>query len=69
MSKGSNRPTERGQAIVLLALGFVILLASTGLAIDGGMVYTERRRAQNAADAAAMAGALAILNGRKESCL
>lgn len=54
--------TEAGQALVLLALAFVILLGFVGLAIDGGIVYTERRRAQNAADAAALAGALTILN-------
>jgi len=62
MTTSLARSSERGQAAVLLALAFVILLASVGLAIDGGIVYTERRRAQNAADAAAMAGALAILN-------
>jgi len=62
MSTRPPRSLERGQAAVLLALAFLILLASVGLAIDGGIVYTERRRAQNAADAAAMAGALAILH-------
>ena len=63
MSTTPSRASQSGQALVLLALAFIILLASAGLAIDGGMVYTERRRAQNAADAAAMAGAFTILNG------
>jgi hypothetical protein len=63
MMTSSHRHSESGQALVLLALAFIILLASAGLAIDGGMVYTERRHAQNAADAAAMAGAFTILNG------
>ena len=63
MSKTHSRTSESGQALVLLALAFIILLGSAGLAIDAGMVYTERRRAQNAADAAAMAGAFTILNG------
>lgn len=62
MSTRAAHSSERGQAAVLLALAFLVLLASVGLAIDGGIVYTERRRAQNAADAAAMAGALAILH-------
>ena len=49
--------TERGQTLVLVALMMVGLLAVTGLAIDGGTAFLERRRVQNAADAAAMAGA------------
>lgn len=63
MTRNRRQRSEEGQALVLLALAFIILLGFVGLAIDGGIVYTERRRAQNAADAAAMAGALSILNG------
>jgi hypothetical protein len=48
--------SERGQAIVILALMMIGLLAFAALAIDGGNAYVERRRAQNAADAAALAG-------------
>lgn len=48
---------ENGQALVLLVLGFVVLLGFTALAVDGGMVYSNRRHAQNAADAASLAGA------------
>lgn len=51
------RKTENGQAIVILALVMVVLLVFAALAIDAGNVYTEKREAQNAADAAAMAGA------------
>ena len=40
-----------GQAIVLIALALVAMVAFAGLAIDGGMVYSDRRHAQNAADA------------------
>jgi Flp pilus assembly protein TadG len=49
--------SERGQVMVLLVLALVGLLAFTALAIDGGMVYSDRRTAQNAADTAALAGA------------
>lgn len=49
--------SERGQAIVLMALLMIGLLAFAALAIDGGNTYVERRRAQNAADAGALAGA------------
>jgi hypothetical protein len=54
---------ERGQAIVLVALALVGLLAIGGLAIDGGRLYQSRRQVQNAADAAALAGARVILDG------
>jgi uncharacterized membrane protein len=48
---------ERGQSMVIMAVGILALLALTALIIDGGSVYLNRRRAQTAADAAAMAGA------------
>src|SRR6266508_4260292 len=49
---------QRGQALVLIALAAIGLFAVTGLAIDGGAKFSDRRHAQNAADAAALAGAL-----------
>ncbi len=58
----NRRLSEKGQAIVLLMLGIVVLLGFTALAIDGGMVYSQRRQSQNAADAAALAGALQMVN-------
>jgi hypothetical protein len=51
-----RRSTERGQAAILLALAFVVLLGFAALAIDGGMVYADRRHAQSIADAASLAG-------------
>jgi Flp pilus assembly protein TadG len=54
---GNNRSTENGQAIVLLVISIVVLLGFTALAIDGGMLYSDRRQAKNAADTAALAGA------------
>ncbi len=47
---------ERGQAVFIMVFVLVGLLAMLGLAIDGGTVFLERRRMQNAADAAALAG-------------
>lgn len=52
----SKHTSERGQALVLLVLAFVVLLGFTALAIDGGMVYADRRHAQNGADASSLAG-------------
>jgi hypothetical protein len=51
-----KKSNENGQAIVLLVLSLVVLLGFTALALDGGMVYSDRRHAQNAADTAALAG-------------
>lgn len=57
------RVGERGQIFVFLAIMIVALMAMAGLAVDGGRLYAERRFGQNAADNAALAGALAICNG------
>ena len=51
-----RQSTERGQVMVLLVLGVVALLGFTALAIDGGMVYSDRRHAQAAADASSLTG-------------
>jgi Flp pilus assembly protein TadG len=59
--------SESGQAIVLLAISIVVLLGFTALAVDGGMVFADRRATQNAADAAALAGALQKSNGRSDA--
>jgi Flp pilus assembly protein TadG len=48
--------SERGQALLLIVLGFVVLLGFTALAVDGSMLYSDRRYAQNAADASSLAG-------------
>lgn len=53
---GKYIASEKGQSVVLLAAAFIALLGFTALAIDGGMVYADRRFAQNAADTAALAG-------------
>lgn len=51
---------EYGQALILIALAAIGLFAVVGLAIDGSAKFSDRRHAQNAADAAALAGALAL---------
>jgi hypothetical protein len=53
---------ERGQALILITFAAIALFAITGLAIDGSNKYSDRRHAQNAADAAALAAALARAN-------
>lgn len=51
--------SERGQALVLIVLGIVALLGFVALAVDGSMIYSDRRYLQNSADAASLAGAAA----------
>lgn len=58
-----NFKTERGQAIVLIALAIVGLVGFTALAIDGGNAYSDRRHAQNAADTAVLSAALTKVRG------
>ncbi len=48
---------EGGLTLVQVALLLVVLIAFAALAVDGGRIYLERRRMQNAADAGALAGA------------
>ncbi len=48
---------ENGQSILLFAIVLFGLVALTALIIDGGSLYLNRRGAQTAADAAALAGA------------
>lgn len=57
-----RRNAEKGQAAILLAVAMIGLVAIVGLAIDGGMLYWNQRRAQNGADAAAIAGTTALVN-------
>ena len=53
------RLQERGQALILIVFAAVGLFAFAALAIDGSRVFSDRRHAQNAADTAVMAAALA----------
>lgn len=64
MGNSNSRRPDRGQILVIFALGLVALIAAVGLVIDGGSAYAQRRAEQNAADFAALAGADAMLNGQ-----
>ncbi|HET9771182.1 MAG TPA: pilus assembly protein TadG-related protein [Acidimicrobiia bacterium] len=55
-----RRSDERGVFTVLMAVSMLALLGLAGLVIDGGRAYAARRAAQNAADAAALAGTAAL---------
>ena len=51
--------SEKGQALIIITFAAVGLFAFAALAIDGGMVFSDRRHSQNAADTAVLASALA----------
>lgn len=51
---------ERGMSFVFVGVGFMAFLAATTLAIDVGLFMTARSQSQNAADAGALAGAVAL---------
>ena len=55
------RDDERGMSLVFVAVSFMSFMAATTLAIDVGMFMTARNQAQNAADAGALAGAVALV--------
>lgn len=57
--KPQVKTTEKGQVVVILAVVLVSLLGFSALAIDVGTIFADRRFDQNAADAAALAGAVA----------
>ncbi|HMO57051.1 MAG TPA: pilus assembly protein TadG-related protein [Roseiflexaceae bacterium] len=50
-----------GQSIVLVALTLLLLVAFSGLGVDGANAFNQRRNATNAADAAALAGTRALI--------
>lgn len=51
---------EQGMSFVYVGLGFLAFMTATTLSIDIGMWMTARSQAQNAADAGALAGAVAL---------
>ena len=54
---------KRGQALVIIALVMVVVVAMAAVALDGGHAFMQSRRMQNAADAGALAGARELASG------
>ena len=60
-SRRRGRGGESGQALVWAAVMLPFLfIPIVGLTVDGGIVFDARRELQNAADAAARAGAMQV---------
>lgn len=51
---------DTGQILVIFALGLIVMIAGVALVLEGGNAYQHQRSVQNAADAAADAGAAVI---------
>ena len=62
-----HRRTEDGVVVVLVALLVSAMLVIVAIVIDGGRGYADRRQMQNAADAAAFAGARSLHQVRFQS--
>lgn len=63
MHTATHRRDQRGQALTLMALGLIALLAMTALIIDGGNAWAQQRVVQNGADAASEAGTVVLMQG------
>jgi hypothetical protein len=61
-----RRTPERGQTLLIFVVSLAVLIAFLGLVIDGGQAFHARRILQNAADAAALAGTLVLMQNRLE---
>ena len=52
---------DRGAIIIHVAFALLALLAFSAFVVDMGVMWVSRRQAQNAADAGALAGAVALM--------
>ena len=67
MSSTTSRSESRGQVLVLFAGAAFTLFVIAALVFDVGMMVVQRRDEQNAADAAALAGARYVLTDTVEA--
>jgi Flp pilus assembly protein TadG len=56
-----NLRDERGMTLVMVGCGFLAFMSATMLAVDVGQMMVARTQSQNAADAGALAGAVALV--------
>ena len=61
-------PRDKGQVLVLFCISIVAMLIALALLYDGARALVLRRQLQNAADAAALAGANVISSGTSPGC-
>jgi Putative Flp pilus-assembly TadE/G-like len=61
--EGGRPPSQKGQAIVLIALMMAVLVGFVALAVDSARAFDGRRVLQDSVDAAALAAAESYQNG------
>ncbi len=61
MNTSTEARNERGQILVIVAVGLVAIIAMVALVVDGGFAWAKQRDTQNAADASAEAGAVVLM--------
>lgn len=59
--RGQRRRKQQGVSLVLMALLLTSICGMAAMAVDVGVLYTSKNSAQNAADAAALAGAFTYM--------
>jgi Flp pilus assembly protein TadG len=69
MCKMHRHDKQAGQVVVIMALVLIGLLAILALVLDGGNMYLQRRRVQNATDAAALATAYRVAAGASDATI
>lgn len=62
-----TRSKQRGSIVIMVALSLAVLLAAVGLAVDSGVAYTVRDKLNAATDAASLAAARAVSQGKDET--
>ena len=65
--RGVDRFGERGAALVQMTIAMLAITAFSTFVMDYGVFWVARRQAQNAADAGALAGAIAVAFGENPS--
>jgi hypothetical protein len=63
MQRSLGRPNPRGQILIIVAFGMMVLIGIAALVVDLGLSWMLRRQEQNAADPAAIAAAAYIEEG------
>jgi len=60
---------KRGSALIMVMVSIVAMFAFAALAIDGAVLMTTRTQLNNAADAAALAGASGLVDGGEDEAI
>ncbi|WP_070246035.1 VWA domain-containing protein [Duganella phyllosphaerae] len=64
---GHKRSRQGGSVVVMMALSMAVLVAAVGLVVDTGVTYMVRDKLNAATDAASLAAARAVSQGKDEA--